>query len=168
MRYSVIFLFCFIISCSPKKDNEIHLYNEIYFKINEGEAIGVADSKTRDIYTENFNNGPVQIPLFKYINHKDYDIFIGLPFNTSLDALIQNQPAKLDSLISNQESDTLSYYIAYKRNGLYITEYAVKLTGSSLVFISTISRSKEITDSLFNKFGLSTRINTNNNESRTR
>jgi hypothetical protein len=163
MKNSVIILLVItILSCSREKKNEILLFNEIKFKINEGEAIGIVNSKIKNIYTENFNNSQIQVPLFKYIKHNNYEIFIGIPYNTSIEALVQNQLEKHDSIITNIKSDTLSYYIKYKRNGLYITEYAANVASNSLIYISTMSISKELTDSLFNKLDFSSRINTNN------
>jgi len=163
MKNSVIILLIItILSCSREKKNEIPLFNEITFKINKGEAIGVVNSKIKNIYTENFNNSEIQVPLFKYIKHNNYEIFIGIPYNTSIEELAQNQLEKQDSLMTNLSSDSLCYYKKYKRNDFYIAEYAAKVANNSLIYISTMSISRELTDSLFNKLDLSNRINTNN------
>jgi len=158
----IILLVLSILSCSIEKKNEIPIFNEITFTIKEGESINVINPIIKNKYTENFNNRLIQIPLFKYIKHNNYEMYIGIPFNTSIEALVKNQLDKQDSLITILKSDSLSYYIKYKRNDFYFTEYAVKVANNPLIFISTMSISKELTDSLFNNIDLSRRINTNN------
>ena len=98
----------------------------------------------------------------KYIKHADYEIFIGIPYNTSIQQLFQNQLKKQDSLIDMLYSDSHSHYVKYKRNDFYIAEYATKVASNSLIYIYTMSISKEVTDSLFNKFELSSRVKTYN------
>jgi hypothetical protein len=157
-----ILLLISILSCSSEKRNKTPLFNELTFELNEGETIGVIDSKIKNKYTEYFNSSLIQVPLFKYIKHDNYEIFIGIPYDTSIEAMVQNQLEKKDSRITTLKSDSLYYYENYKRNDFYIAEYAVKIEGKSLIFIATMSNSKELTDSLFNELRISNRINTNN------
>lgn len=130
--------------------------------MNEGEEMGVITSSVKEIYAENFNNSEIQIPLFRYIKHSNYQIFIGIPYNTSINELTQNQLRKQEDLISNLKGDSLYFYDRYKRGDFYMTEYAAMFSNNSLIYISTISPSKELTDSLFIQSELLSRINTNN------
>lgn len=136
------FLLISIFSCSSKKENEIPLFNGLTFQLNEGESIGEIDSRAKGNYAEYFNS-PIQIPLFKYIQHSDYQMFIGLPYNTSIESMTQYELNKQDSLIANLtfESNSISYYKEYERNNFHITEYAVNKEGNSLIYIATISDS---------------------------
>jgi hypothetical protein len=158
----IILLLILILSCSSEKRNEIPLFNDLTFKINDGETIGVINSKIVNKYTEYFNSSLIQVPLFKYIKHNNYEIFIGIPYNTSIEAMIQNQLEKQDSIITNLKIDSLCYYKNYKRNDFYLAEYAVKVANKSLIYISAMSNSKKLSDSLFNELILSNRIKTNN------
>ena len=148
-------------SCTSKKQDEIPLFNELTFKIHDGEAIGEINSNTKNQYFKYFNNQPVQVPLFKYIKHTNYEIFIGIPYDTSIEVLVKSQIEKQDSSINNFKSDSLYYYKNYKRDAFYITEYAAKVAGKSLIYISTMSDSRKLTDSLFNESELSNRIKSN-------
>lgn len=163
MKNPFLFLFLiFIISCSNIKNNEIALFNETSFIIFEDEVICSIDFETKNKYTENFNNSNIQVPLFKYIKNNNYEIFIGIPYNTSIDLLYQKKNGINDSLL-NSKLDSLCYFKNYKRSEKYITEYVSKVDASSLIQISTMTISKEISDSLFNIFELSKRLKTKNN-----
>lgn len=163
MKNSIIVLiFLSILSCSDINRNIIPLFNGITFEMNEGEEMGVITSSVKEIYAENFNNSEIQIPLFRYIKHSNYQIFIGIPYNTSINELTQNQLRKQEDLISNLKGDSLYFYDRYKRGDFYMTEYAAMFSNNSLIYISTISPSKELTDSLFIQSELLSRINTNN------
>ena len=158
--FSIIIIL--ILSCSSEKSNEIPLFNELTFKINDGEAIGAINSKIKRKYTEYFNNSLIQVPLFKYIIHNNYEIFIGIPYRTSIEAMVQSQKEKNDTTITMLNSDSLSYYTIYKKNDFYISEYAAKISNNSLIYMSTMSNSYNLTDSLFNESRLSNRINASN------
>ncbi len=158
----IVLLIISLMACTNKKRNELPLFNEFTFKMYAGESIVEINSKTKNKYFKYFNNRLIQVPLFKYIKHNNYEIFIGIPYNTSIEAIVKNQLEKQDSSITNLKYDSLSYYEKYKRDDFYITEYARKISNKSLLYISTMSKSRELTDSLFSELGLSNRINTNN------
>lgn len=158
----IVLIFLSILSCSDVNRNIIPLFNEITFEMNEGEEMDVITSSIKDIYAENFNNSEIQIPLFKYIKHSNYQIFIGIPYNTSINKLTLNQMRKQEDLISNLKSDSLYFYDRYKRGDFYMTEYAAMFSNNSLIYISTISPSKELTNSLFIQTELKRRLNTSN------
>ena len=147
-----------IISCSKENKNEIPLFNELSFKIYDGESIVAVNTEIKDKYSKCFNSSIIQIPLLKYIKGKNYEIYIGVPYNVSIEAMIENQFSMQDSVAVDFKSDSLFYFKSYKKNEIYISEYAIKTNNESLLYVSTMSDSKTLTDSLFNDKELSKRI----------
>ena len=147
-----------IISCSKENKNEIPLFNELSFKIYDGEAMVAVNTDIKDKYSKCFNSSIIQIPLLKYIKGKNYEIYIGVPYNVSIEAMIENQLSMQDSVAVDFKSDSLYYFKSYKKNEFYISEYAIKINNESLLYVSTMSDSKTLTDSLFNDMELSKRI----------
>jgi hypothetical protein len=163
MRNAIlIFILISLVSCSGNNNNRIPLYNELSFNLTEGESSTNISQKTEEKYTEYFNSGDIQMPLFKYIKHKDYEIFIGLPFQTSIAKMIQYQNSRSDSTVVNLKSNPEGYYKTYTSDSAYITEYATEVAGKYLLFISAVTTSKELADSLFTEQRLSSRITINN------
>lgn len=146
-------------SCGSKKQHEIQLFNELTFQIYKGEAITDVNYNSKTQYFKYFNNQTIQIPLFKYIKHNDYEIFIGIPYNTSIENMLKNQLEKQDCTMTNFRIDSLAYYKKYVRDNFYITEYATKSPSKSLIYIATISKLANLSDSLFNELELVKRIN---------
>ena len=72
--------------------------------------------------------------------------------------MIENQLSLQDSVAVDFKSDSLFYFKSYKKNEIYISEYAIKTNNESLLYVSTMSDSKTLTDSLFNDKELSKRI----------
>ncbi|MFN0188103.1 MAG: hypothetical protein ACKVQV_05325 [Bacteroidia bacterium] len=147
-----------ILSCSKENKNEIPLFNELSFKIYDGESIVAVNTEIKDKYSKSFNSSIIQIPLLKYIKGTNYEIFIGVPYNVSIEAMIENQLSMQESVAVDFKSDSLFYFKSYKKNEFYIAEYAAKIDNESLLYISTMSDSKALTDSLFNEHELSKRI----------
>jgi hypothetical protein len=151
--FPVLFL-----SCTPKNKNEIQLFNNISFEIYAGETLMDIRPSITEMYTEYFNNQHIQIPLFKYIKQSNYVIFIGLPYDTSIDKMIKIQSEKPDSFRLFFESNPTSFYNKYQKNGYYITEYSTVLENSSIIYIATLADTKEVSDCLFSKLQISKRI----------
>ena len=154
----VVLFILSILSCSKENKNEIPLFNELSFKIYDGESIVAVNTEIKDKYSKCFNSSIIQIPLLKYIKGKNYEIYIGVPYNVSIEAMIENQFSMQDSVAVDFKSDSLFYFKSYKKNEIYISEYAIKTNNESLLYVSTMSDSKTLTDSLFNDKELSKRI----------
>ncbi len=163
MRNTILILVLIsLVSCSGNNNNRIPLYNELTFNLTEGESVTTINQKAEEKYTKYFNSGDIQIPLFKYIQHKDYEIFIGLPFQTSIAKMIQYQNLRSDSTVVNLKTNPKGFYKTYTSDSAYITEYATEVAGKYLLFISAMTNSKELADSLFTEQQLSSRITINN------
>jgi len=152
-----VFLFLYL-SCTNNNSKEINLFNNISFTLHTGEKLSEITPVITDMYSEYFNNQQVQIPLFKYIKHKDYVIFIGIPYDTSIDKMMNLQSMKPDSCHVSLEKISTGFFNKYKKNGYYIFEYSAVFENKSLIYISAMSDSKEISDSVFNKQGIINRI----------
>jgi len=126
--------------------------------MRSGEAVMDVNSSITQMYTEYFNKQQVQIPLFRYIKHANYVIFIGIPYDTSIAKMIKTQSEKPDSCHLLLETNSNSFFNRYKKNGYYITEYATVLGNKSIVYLATLADTKEISDSLFNKSEMTKRI----------
>ena len=90
MKYLILFIsiisLCF---CTNKSTNYISLFNNISFQLQNGEVDTEIHQNINMLYTEYFNNQKTQIPLYKFIKHSNYKIFIGLPFDTSIEKMIK-------------------------------------------------------------------------------
>jgi len=155
--YFFVLLFLFF-ACNTKNNNEINLFNNNSFKLHSGESLKDITPCITEMYTEYFNTQQIQIPLFKYIKHVDYVIFIGIPYNTSIDKMVNLRLNKPDSCHAILERNTTGFFNKYKKNGYYISEYSAVLENKSMIYISAMSYSKVISDSLFNKAEIIKRI----------
>lgn len=160
-KLSFYLLLLSFFSCSMKHRNEISLFNDITFDLQAGESLQEIHPCITQMYQEYFNSKEIQIPLFKYVKHKDYVIFIGIPYCTSMDQMIKIQSEKRDICHSYLECNAKSFLTKYKKNGYYVTEYSKVLEDNSIIYLSTMAETKEASDSLFTKLKLSGRIKWN-------
>lgn len=156
--FIVISILLLFTACTHEKNNSLNLFDDLTFKMQVGETSEDIKPIISDLYSSQFNNGQIQIPLFKYIRHSDYQIFIAIPLNTTIDKLAKTQLEEFDSGSVYFESGHDYFFIKCKRDGLYICEYAATFKKNTLIFVSLISVKKEISDSLFNKGQISKRI----------
>lgn len=158
-NFSIVFLFSIslLMSCTNAKRDEIPLFNKVYFKTLAGESSAEIDSTIKENYLQYLNSDKIQIPIFKFIKHPKYDIYIGIPYNTSIGQIIQERTCIADSS-SICRIDSLTFYKSYKSRELYITEYAKQITENTLIYITTISYSKDVADSLFSLSAMTNRL----------
>ncbi|MFA9388174.1 MAG: hypothetical protein ACERKD_00115 [Prolixibacteraceae bacterium] len=157
LTWVIISILSVLPSCL-ETNKEISLFNGLKFELNKGEVVNYVDMHVNDKYTRYFNNRKIQIPLFKYIKNADYEIFIGVPFNTTIDAFIQDQLKNQDFATTKITYDSISCYKNSKMDNFYIVEYARNYSNKSLLYIAAISNSLELSDSLFSMSQLSNRI----------
>lgn len=160
MKKTILLLFIVltIICCTSKSESEIALFNDIFFVLTDEEEIISLDAKKKEDFHSYFDNKSIQIPLFRCIKTDNYLIYLGIPINTSINKLAE---FKLNHTNNHSffESDSSSYfYIAHQNEDNYITEYSIAFD-NNLIYILTVSNSRELSDSLFNKKTLSKRFN---------
>ncbi|MFW5804638.1 MAG: hypothetical protein ACOCWG_05355, partial [bacterium] len=110
-----------------------------------------------DKYSQYFNNKKnIQIPLFKYIRNDSYEIFLGIPFNTTLEEIKKLELKSINDSVSHAEDD-VPFFKSYQKDYFYLTEYITK-HDEQLVYIFTLSNSPNHSDSLFNKLNIVKRI----------
>ena len=74
----------FITACSNNNKNEIPLFNNIVIKKATGEQEKPINELISNTHKKNLSYKNIQVPLYKYLSHKDYKIFIGLPYHTTI------------------------------------------------------------------------------------
>ena len=161
MKFFFIFisLLSLFTSCTKtKNNNQLELFNNITFELKAGEQVVDIKPNINELYTELFNNHEPQVPLFKFIKHSNYKVFIGIPYNTSIDEMIKSQLQKPDSSLIFLKSGHNFIYNTYRNNEYYITEYSEVLKNKTIIYISSVSNEKSISDSLFNMLEISKRI----------
>lgn len=159
MRKHILFIILLLFfSCSKESSNSITLFNEISFEIRTGEALENILPDISDFYSTYFNNRQPQIPLFKFISHPDYKIFIGIPYNTSIDGIVMAKSEITDSCRIIFESNSDYFFTKLNRNGYFMTEYARVFDKGNIIYIAIITEVEEISDSLFNRFNISERL----------
>jgi hypothetical protein len=156
------FFILVLLGCSSViNNNELFLFNNISFKINHDEKIVDVTPNLTVKYFNYVKNSHLQIPLLKVINGRDYTIFLGIPYNTSLKKLTQIQLLQnsTDSILF--QSDSSSYYFKKQNNdSIFIAEYS-RIFDKNIIYILAETRSKLIADSLFNQTQFSNRFNIN-------
>ena len=151
MKYIYVFFFVFLLACDNKKASEVTLFNGISFGLKNGEIVDIIDSETKSVYNKCFNNQSIQIPLFKCITHQSYKIFIAVPFKSSIEKLINRDMGVNSICTHNLNCNSPYYFRKYIKDSSYITEYAILFDKKSLIFASTVTSNKEISDLLLNK-----------------
>jgi len=123
-----------------------------------GEVSMFIQSDVNALYSEYFNHKQPQIPLFKYIKNIDYDIFIGIPYDTSLKKMVKTQLVKTDSSNVFFESNSNYFFKRYRKDGFYISEYATVFKNNTIIYVASMTKKKVVSDSLFNKLEIAKRI----------
>ncbi|MFV0541844.1 MAG: hypothetical protein ACK5MZ_11545 [Aestuariibaculum sp.] len=156
----LVFFAILLLACQTKKDNKISLFNDYIFRLDPAEHEVALDFKIKERYAQNFKNTDIQVPLFKAIKGENYEILIGVPFNTSIEALTKAKQ-KQDSLTTDVHFDhnAISFYKKYKKENLFVGEYA-KNDDKSLIYLLLYSSSKDVLDTL----NLANRIKLTTNE----
>lgn len=157
-KYTLFFFILTLFSCKNVAKNELPLFNGIAFKITDNESVEKVSKSVLENYNKNFNYSPFQIPLSKYIVHNNYSIYIGIPFNTSFNNLRSFHIKNNENNLGSFKSDSTSFYRSFKSDSLFYTEYCANINSNSLIYISTVTKYKEVADSLFNEAKLIERI----------
>ena len=152
-------LVLFACKSANKNKEGVPLFDEIYLKLLPNEEVINVNTEIKNQYLTFFKYTNFQIPLFKYIKAKDYNIYIGIPYNTSLKRLSNIEMSEKPLKNIEFKTDNRTYFFKKQnKEGLFITQYS-KLLNKNLVYILITSQSKEISDNVFNQINLSKRFN---------
>jgi hypothetical protein len=152
----------FITACSNNNKNEIPLFNNIVIKKATGEQEKPINELISNTHKENLSYKNIQVPLYKYLSHKDYKIFIGLPYHTTIKEMISKEIQNKTDKTVYFEQDSISFIKQDKQGDNYATTYVTKIGDNSIIYLCGVSKSKKTTDSIFNKLEFSKRIINNN------
>lgn len=160
MNKLICFLFCFLLfSCNTKnKNNDVEIFNGLKFKLQKTEVNENINKITKENYFSFFDKKKNQLPLFKFIKSNNYEIYVGLPFKSSIPKLLNNSININDSSLIILNSDSVSFmFRKSKLNNSYITEFA-KQYDANIIYLLCVTNSQSISDSLFSFEKLSKRI----------
>jgi hypothetical protein len=146
----------FTYSCINSDRKRIKFSNDnLEFQLLSGENIIDKNIEIVEKYDSLFNNNEsFQNPLLNYINHKDYEIFIGLPISSSA-RLISNYKLKdIDTSNCNFIFENNTLFISFQNDSLYFSEYIREFKDNYLVSVSTISNN----DTVFSKDNIDSRF----------
>lgn len=146
-----------LVCCTSKQDSSVLIFNNIAFKLNEGEEVVKIDSKKKEIFNSYFDKTSIQIPLYRCIKSDGYLIFVGIPFNTSVKELTNISLANTLNQTFFEGDSTNYLYKRYSNEKEQITIYT-KGFSNNLVYVLTVSDSAKLSDSLFNIKALSNRF----------
>ncbi|MGM0565529.1 MAG: hypothetical protein ACQESX_02115 [Bacteroidota bacterium] len=155
----LILSFAFLISCNQKdhSDEAIEIFNKYTFKLENAESSIPLTDEIHQRYDSLIAGKELQIPLFKYVESSDYKLYIGVPYNTSLKN-IKDQEIFPGTLRTSQRDKPGEFtYKTYTAYGSFLAEYAENLEGN-LVYLLGVSRSKPVADSVFSRKAFSNRI----------
>lgn len=146
-----------LVCCTSKQDKSVLLFNNISFKLNDGEEVVKIDSKKKEIFNSYFDKKSIQIPLFRCIKSDNYLIFVGIPFNTSVKELTNYSLTHTLNQTFYEGDSTNYFYKTYRIEKEQITIYTRNFS-NNLVYVLTVSDSVKLSDSLFNIKELSKRF----------
>lgn len=155
--YLAIILFLALVSCTAGNERQIVLFNDITFKLNEGETIIAIDEKEKKAFHSFFDSTPIQVPLFRCIKGDNYTIYLAIPINTSIIQLADYKLANTSNL-SFYDSDSSSYfYINHQHEAKFVTEYS-EVINENYIYVLAASSAPQLSDTLFNKKMLAKRL----------
>lgn len=157
----VLFLGVFS-SCTSSSADEVYLFNDLYFSLQAGEEEAPINDTVRRIYEAHFAYPNTQVPLFKYVKHRDYAIFLGLPVRASVNRMLDElvQRPDLPAADYTLENGKDFYYATYRKDSVYVAEYLKQTTDQSLVFLGLLSSDQVPGGHIAERVNLSARIHT--------
>lgn len=159
MKILIVVVVLSFVSCTTNNTDEIYLFNNIRFVLNNGEKVLDINNDIKYKYQSLVSSTEsVQFPLFRYIQSSRYEIFVGLPINTTIPNLLGATVVKGDSTneVLEYKSDSTTYiYRKYGESGL--TEYIVDCN-DNLISIFVLADSTNLGSALFSQKSLSSRL----------
>jgi hypothetical protein len=159
MRNYLYIIVLFLFSCKDQKPDDIMLFNGVSFLTKTGETLPNIDQNINNEYNKYLKNNQNSIPLFKYIHHEKYGIFIGLPYGISGDSLLNIKPSipLLNQQKQSVDSNTMTYRSYYTQQGLQLHTLACQVNKSKILIIGR-TYTNNLPDSLLSEKALRERI----------
>lgn len=159
MKYFTLLLLIFLSNCGPKQQENIVLFNQVSFVVKPEEKLANIDAFIRDEYIKYLPVGQNNIPLFRYLQHDHYGIFIGLPFAIAADSMYKIKPAVpfLQQITELKDCTRYTYRHFINRSGLHVYTLAYQINNSK-VFVLGRTNNKAISDTIFSAKALTNRF----------
>lgn len=162
MKRSILLLLIAAIStlrCNSNQDH-IDLHTGQKFRIQDGEKVTEDKSDIISQYNIFFNSyRNVQIPLFKFIKHDDYEMFIGIPVSIRTSELFQRiseEPNNRNLIFDKQNNN--SYLMKYEKENHLIVTYLSVLKDNSIICFSVMADDSKLIDDFFRNNTLKNRL----------
>ena len=157
MRMLILtFLLLSLVSCELESDKGVYLFNDISFQVHENESVEESNREIIAEYEKYLFTSDLQVPLFKCVKGDQYTIFLGIPYETSIEEIADAQSLVENPLLFEAESDS-PLLIRNHPNGVYSTEFLVP-SGENLFYVLATSSSQAIQDSILTKEILTNRF----------
>ncbi len=135
------------------------LFNGVSFLTKAGETIPDIDQNIHSEYNKYLTYNKNSIPLFKYIHHEQYGIFIGLPYGITVDSLFNIKPSVplLNQRKQILDSSNAVYRSYFSQQGLQLHTLACQINNSKLLIVGR-TYTKNLPDSFLSEKALRERI----------
>lgn len=156
-KNTILILICFLLllACVKQNSNNVKLFNDVEFVLGEGESSDLVDSNLANEYRSYVLNPDYEFPLFKYIKHTDYQIFIALPFNMDTEKLF-NLDFFTSKNIDFKNGDNYIFF-KHKKKDMFVVEYLLEYNQSVFHFLC-ITNDEDIDNNLLSYDKLIQRI----------
>ena len=158
MKKIVILFFIGLIllqACTKKDPSFLKLFNDVGFQLIDGENNALVDTILADEYRSYVLNPDYEFPLYRHIEHENYQIFIALPFNMDTEKLFNLEYFNLNeiAIINNNNS----IFFKHQNKDRLVTEYLFQHNQSVFHFLC-ITDDEQIHNNLLSQENLSKRI----------
>lgn len=158
MNKKIPILICFALSalsCGQSRTGSLPIFNDYEFRIKTDEHTVDADSISRMPYARYFNNlKEIQVPLYRIVEGKNYRLYLGLPFHTSVSRLSTER----FKLLGTADTNNSQTFRRYQKDMQYIAEYILPLDSASTVFIAAITEDSVVAATEFTEQQFKERI----------
>lgn len=163
MNTRILAVLCLLLlwtSCRQENEKELALFNGFRFATDSTEHVADRDSLAQVPYTKYFNNmEQVQVPLYRVIEGKEYRIYLGIPFHTTLARLaaFRKEKPMADTVLQLSENNT-AFYRCFIKDSLYLTEYIQPLDSTSMICVYAVSKDAQVAATRLSEAQLKARI----------
>jgi len=144
-------------ACATGKKGDIMLLDKHRLSVAAGETVAANSPDVVARYEKYFNkHDSIQLPLYKYVKSDEYEMFVGIPLNATLEQL-DWYGAVADTTFAHTLTGS-HLYRQFELEDLYVSQYALTTGGGNRTVIFAVTKSKPLSDSLFSEPMLAKRI----------
>lgn len=148
-------------SSGSERKNEITFFNKITFPLRAKErVIDLKPSITKDYESMFTTETGLAAPLFRYVEHPDYRIFLAIPYNTTFAQLKENRYLK-NAELQEEKSTNTYHFRAYRTEKREILHELIKLEENNIIYLLAQTQHPAVADSVLGHEVLSKRIQRN-------